>query len=270
MRTRLLVSSLAVAALTGIAGGIASASDAGVAPAAPPPTVPGLDIFADMGLTPEQTECLLTNISSVDTNDMGATMDLMTECGITMEQLLQMGSASTETLPAEESAPVASAPPPPAEFDAATAGSVLGLLGLDQAALDCLVVEANASAPADDAAAEAVFTTCAVGPLQILDAILALDAAAGGVVASDGTVPEEEEEAPATTVAGSPPVTSGNAMVDALLTELAAEGIDLSPEQGQCLLENIDIAQFDPNDVTALVGIFETCGIDIADLITGG
>jgi hypothetical protein len=266
MRKRLLVSSLAIAALAGLGGGIASASGAGVAPAAPPPTEPGLDIFADMGLTPEQTDCLLTNIGSVDTEDMAATMDLMTECGITMEQLLEMGETGTDTLPAVEPTIDDSPASVTADLDAATAGSVLALLGLDQAALDCLVVESDAAALIDDDAAEAVFTTCGVGPLQVLDAILALDAAAGGVV-GPGT---GEPETPANTVAGSPPVTSGNAMVDQLLAELQAEGIDLSPEQGQCLLENIDVAEFDPNDVTGLVGLLETCGIDIGDLITGG
>jgi hypothetical protein len=184
-----------------------------------------------------------------------------------MEQLLQMGETGTETLPAVEPTTDDSlAPLPAADLDAATAGSVLALLRLDQAALDCLVVESGTAVLTDDAAAEAVFTTCGVGPLQVLDAILALDAAAGGVVDPGTGTPE----GPATTVAGSPSVTSGNAMVDQLLAELEAEGISLSPEQGQCLLENIDVAEFDPDDVTGLVGLLETCGIDIGDLITGG
>ena len=67
---------------------------------------------------------------------------------------------------------------------------------------------------------------------QVLDAIVALDAAAGDAVASRHT---------ATTVAPTPAsvVSSGNPMVDLLLEQLAAQGITLDAEQGQCLLDNI-------------------------------
>ena len=63
-------------------------------------------------------------------------------------------------------------------------------------------------------------------------------------------------------------MTSGNAMVDLLLEQLAAQGINLDAEQGQCLLDNI--SDLDPNDMAAMLAVFETCGIEIADLLPGG
>jgi hypothetical protein len=61
---------------------------------------------------------------------------------------------------------------------------------------------------------------------------------------------------------------SGNAMVDLLLEQLAAQGINLDATQGQCILDNI--SDFDPNDMASVLSVLETCGIDIADLIPGG
>ena len=57
-------------------------------------------------------------------------------------------------------------------------------------------------------------------------------------------------------------------MVDLLLEQLAAQGINLDATQGQCLLDNI--SDFDPNDMAAMAAVFETCGIDIADLLPSG
>ena len=54
---------------------------------------------------------------------------------------------------------------------------MLALLGLDQAAVDCLV-SGSIGAPLDDAAAEQVFLGCGVGPAQVLEAIVALDTVA--------------------------------------------------------------------------------------------
>ena len=54
-------------------------------------------------------------------------------------------------------------------------------------------------------------------------------------------------------------------MVDLLLEQLEAQGITLDATQGQCLLDNI--SDFDPNDLSAMAAVFETCGINIADLI---
>ena len=259
MRRTVIASSISLVAVAGLAGGVAYGSDSNASPGATPTTaVPGMEIFTDMGLTAEQGECLVNNVGSVDMNDTAAMMDLMTQCGISMDQLLQIGQSTDSSEPAT-----------PGEIDPATVAAVLELMVLDQAMVDCLVAEAETAAPADDAAAEAVFVTCGVGPLQILEGIVALDAAAGaGAALSTTTV-----VGTATTTAGAPTtapgttVSSGNAMVDILLEQLAAQGINLDATQGQCLLDNI--SNFDPNDMSSVLTVMETCGIDITELATG-
>ena len=54
-------------------------------------------------------------------------------------------------------------------------------------------------------------------------------------------------------------------MVDLLLEQFAAQGITLDAKQAQCLLDNI--SDFDPGDLYGVAAVFETCGIDITDLI---
>jgi hypothetical protein len=263
MRKTLIASSVAALALAGLAGGVAVASNSEGSPAAAPTTtVAGTDIFNDMGLTPEQGDCLVANVGGVDLNDLTALMELMTQCGISTDQLLQVGedalAPDTTTLDADTTTLDAV---PPADIDPAAAAAVLALLGLDQPTVDCLVSAAETAPPTDDAAAESVFVSCGVGPLQILDAIVALDAAAG-----DATTPVDT--ATVTVAPSGSVVSSGNPMVDLLLEQLAAQGITLDAEQGQCLLDNI--SSLDPNDMTAMLSVFETCGINVADLIPGG
>jgi hypothetical protein len=258
MRRTVIATSLAVVSLAGLAGGVAYATDSGASPAAPTTTaVVGLDVFSDLGLTPEQAQCLVSSLGTVDVNDMGAMTDLMTQCGITMDQLLQIGEQTGSTLPGEITTSVAGAVPT-SEIDAEAAAAVLALFGLDKTAVDCLVGQAATLPPDDDAAAEVAFITCGVGPAQILAGIVALDAAAGDVVADTTD----------TSVAGAPPSTTGNAMLDLLLQQLAAQGIDLDAEQGQCLLDNI--SDLDPTDTASVVSVLETCGIDISDIVPGG
>jgi hypothetical protein len=251
---KILASSLVVVALGGLAGGISQA--AGADPAAPPDTTPGMDIFADMGLTPEQAQCLIDSVGSVDTNDMTALTNLMTECGISLDQLLQIGQESVVTVPPIPTTEALAEAPP--EIDAASAAAALASLGLDEATVDCLVSEA-ATATADDQDAETAFLNCGVGAAQILDGIVAIAAAAG----MDTTLTTEVLDATASTVES-----TGNAMVDLLLEELASEGINLDADQGQCLLDNI--SDLDPNDITAIAAVFETCGIELSDIIPGG
>jgi hypothetical protein len=268
MRNTVIASSLVVVALGGLAGGVASASDSGASPAAPSTTLPGMDVFTDLGLTPEQGQCLVDNIGSVDTDDMTALFDVMTQCGITMDQLLQIGEASATTLPA------VSAPSAPAvavssiAIDPASAAAALDQLGLDPVALECLAAASTPSAPADDAAAELIFEACGVGPLQVLEGILALHTAVGGGTTATTITPTTLT---ATTLSVATPATvteTGNAMVDILLQQLAAQGIILDPEQGQCLLDNI--SDIDPNDFTAIAAVLETCGIELSDIVPGG
>jgi hypothetical protein len=257
MRKTLIASSLAALAIVGLAGGAAFAAESDGSPATPTTLAPGMDIFADMGLTPEQGDCLVANVGSVDINDMTALMELMTECGISADQLAEIGSATATTAPATDSSTTAASLP--TDIDPATASAVLTLLGLDQTAVDCLV-SGSIGAPLDDAAAEQVFVGCGVGPAQVLEAIVALNTLAGAVGPVEPVVDVVATSGPA--------VTSGNAMVDLLLEQLAAQGINLDATQGQCLLDNL--SDFDPNDMAAMAAVFETCGINIQDLLPSG
>jgi hypothetical protein len=267
MRRTLIASSVAALALVGLAGGAVYAAESDSSPGAAPTTLaPGMEVFADMGLTPEQAECLVANVGAVDMNDLTALMALMTQCGISTEQLLQIGQTSDTTTVPEGTVAASPESTPPVELDSATVAAVFEVMGLDEATVDCLVEGASTAAPTDDQSAELVFLGCGVGPLAILDAIVALDAQSGAIVTEDLAVVED-------TVTGSlePPASvasSGNAMVDLLLEQLAAQGINLDATQGQCILDNI--SDFDPNDMASVLSVLETCGIDIADLIPGG
>jgi hypothetical protein len=253
MRNTVIASSLLVVALGGLAGGVASAT----AQAAPDTTLPGMDVFTDLGLSGEQGQCLVDNIGSVDMEDMTALFEMMEQCGITMEQLMQIGEA-TATLPAVPEATTAAV-----TIDPASAAAALDALGLDAVAVECLAAS-TPSAPADDVAAEATFQACGVGAAQVLAGILALDAAAGG--GTDVTT----DTLTASTLAVRAPATvpeTGNVMLDILLQQLAADGIMLDAEQGQCLLDNI--SDFDPTDFTAMGAVLETCGIELSDIAPG-
>jgi hypothetical protein len=262
MRKTAFVIPLVVVALGGLTGGMVNAT--GTAdPASPPDTTPGSDIFADLGLTPEQTQCLVESAGNIDTSDLTALTNLMSECGISLEQLMQIGQ-ETETVATVEAVPETVGPPasePSVEIDPAAATAALAALGLDQTAVDCLVAEAATATP-DDPGAEGAFNACGVGPAQLLAGIVALAEAGTG---SDAAPPATAEvaEAPPGSVAS-----TGNPMVDMLLEQLAAQGINLDAEQGQCLLENI--ADFDPNDVTSIANVLQTCGIELSDIVPGG
>jgi hypothetical protein len=260
MRRTWIASSVAVLALAGIAGGAAYAAESSGAPeAAPTSSLPGQDILTSLGLEPEQIECLAANLGSVDMNDQTALTDVMTQCGLTTDQISQIGQAIISTSLPEATAATTLESIPPAAFDPATVAALFELLGLDEATVDCVVSETEFAEPTDDAAAEAVLNNCGVGPLQVVEAIVALDAQSGAFVTEDSVVVED-------TVTGSlePPVSvasSGNAMVDLLLEQL-------DPAQAQCVLDNM--SEFDLDDLLASIDVLETCGIDITELIPGG
>jgi hypothetical protein len=270
MRKTLIASSVAALTLAGLAGGGAYATESGAFPTIPTSEVPGVDIFADLGLTSEQIDCLVSSIGSTDISDTAALMELFTQCGISIDELLQTGGTTESSIEPVVTETTALEAPPPAELDPEAVTAVFALFDLDQSAVDCLVGEAEAVAPTDDATAEGVFVTCGVGPLQLLEAIVALDALAGAIAAPVDTSTVTLEPPPTLDVAGTETtaVSSGNAMVDLLLEQLAAQGINLDAEQGQCLLDNI--SDFDPNDIDSVLAVMETCGIDLTDLLTGG
>ncbi len=252
MRKTLIASSLAALAIGGLAGGAAFAAESDGSPATPSTLPPGLDVLADMGLTPEQADCLVANVGTIDINDTAALSDLMTQCGVTF-------AVTAETTVESIEEPVTSGDTStPDDIDAATASAVLVLLGLDQTAVDCLV-SGSIGAPLDDAAAEQVFVACGVGPAQVLEAIVALNTLAGAIGPVESVVEVE-------VATSGPPATSGNAMVDMLITQFESSGITIDAEQAQCLLDNI--SELDPSDLAASLEVFtETCGIDITELI---
>jgi hypothetical protein len=261
MRKTLIASSVAVLALAGLAGGAVYAVNSDASPeAAPDTTAPAIDIFTELGVTPEQAQCLVANVAGIDTSDLTALTELMAQCGISIERLPRLGQSDVTTESSIVVETITSEAPPPGDLDPDTVTAVFALFDLDQSAVDCLVGEAEAVAPTDDATAEGIFITCGIGPLQVLEAIVALDAAAGDV--------DTAVDTPAVSLAPPESVTSsGNAMVDLLLEQLAARGINLNAEQGQCLLDNI--SSFDPSDLSSMLYVFEGCGIDVADVITG-
>ena len=68
MRNTLIASSVAAMAIVGLAGGAAFAAESSGSPATPSTTVaPEMDIFADIGLTPEQGDCLRRQCSDRST-----------------------------------------------------------------------------------------------------------------------------------------------------------------------------------------------------------
>jgi hypothetical protein len=84
---------------------------------------------------------------------------------------------------------------------------------------------------------------------------------------------------PATTVAGAPTTTAAaavtsttvagsNAFVELLQQQLRDQlGLEITPEQGQCLLDNA--GDLDPDDLQAVMTVLTTCGVEIGDLLGG-
>ena len=172
-------------------------------------------------------------------NDLTALMDPMTECGISTDQLLQIGQSAVTTTVASDVVVASDAPLPPGTLDAATLATVFEIMGLDEATVDCLVEgEATAPSPTDDQSAEAVFIGCGVGPLLILDAIVALHEQSGATTAESTTA---VAEAPGTTAGFVGQPVGRPAPRDA-----RHPGNHLDEDKKQCLLDNV--ADLDPND----------------------
>jgi hypothetical protein len=261
MRKTLIASSLAVVALGGLAGSIASASGSGADPAAPPDTTPGLDALSELGIDAEALQCIVENFGSADVTDMSAMTELIDQCGISLDQLMQLLQIGDETVATVENVigtvgeatattEVGEATVPP-DIDAATAAAALEALGLDEASVDCLVTEAATATP-DDAGAGAAFDNCGVGPAQLLDAIVALDAAASGTDAAPPTTAVDD-------VVPTSAASSGSEAFDIVIETLESAGIELEAEQEACLQENVE--GLDPTDITAITALLETCGI---------
>ena len=112
MRNLKVLTATAAAVCTLGIGGVVAAGPTTpqtLSPAQPPPTVPdgaSIDAVLDV-LTPEQITCVMEGIGTVDTTDMSAVLDLLTQCGVTTEQLLEISEASGEGGEPGGDAPVA-------------------------------------------------------------------------------------------------------------------------------------------------------------------
>src|SRR5687768_2403308 len=126
MRNTLIASSVAAMAIVGLAGGAAFAAESSGSPATPSTTLaPGMDIFADAGITQDQLLCIGSNAGSIDMSDLAALTDIFAECGISLEQLMQIGQGVAPTTTGASDVVVASdAPVPPGTLDAATLAAV--------------------------------------------------------------------------------------------------------------------------------------------------
>jgi hypothetical protein len=260
MRKTFILATIAVTALAGGATGVANASDA--EPSATPTTVPFMpDLESVMSvLTPEQLVCIAQSMGGVDTADPAAAMAALTECGVSMEQLMQIATGET---PATTVVGGTTTPPVGAPPDEATITAVLGLLGIDATDLACLS-GALAVPPADDTAALAILTGCQISLTELLQSIVTVGS--GGNAVSVPSVPS------VTTVVGTAAAT-GNPIADLLIEQFTSMGMTLTSEQATCLADQITSGTIDPatigQDMTALTNLLTTCGIELTDLMGG-
>ena len=252
MRKSLITSAIAASVLT--VGFAANSVQAGTDAAAPPDTIPGMDMLSGMGLTPDQTQCLVSSAGDLDLNDMNAVMGLMTECGIDPMSLVAGGATTsepavgTETTTGDETA-----------LDPAAAAAVLVMLGVDPVAAQCIedgLLAADAAGTDEDSLL--VLQDCGLTLNELLAGVVALNELAGG--AADA--PDSSDVA-APTVAGEGLVTD-NPMVGQIQDMLSQQGIELDSEQVSCLVDNV--GDLDMNDMTAAMSVFESCGISLTDL----
>lgn len=255
MRKSAIFTALAAAGLViGASAGALQAGDSASEPGAVPTTNPGLDGLAEMGLTPEQSACLVANAGSLDMNDMNSVMTIMTQCGIQLDDLT---GAGTDTGTNNDlTTPTVGAP---AVVDPAMAQVVIANIGLTSADLACLDNGLDPM-PADDQAALAVMQNCGLSLTGLL---------IGLVLTGAGGQPEPIDPTP--TIAAAPTtvaqVSTGDPMVDFLQQQLASQGINLTTEQASCLVTSM--GSINSEDMTAILTLFEQCGISITDLMGG-
>ena len=250
-----------VLGLGGLAGFAGSA-------AASPPDEP-IDIGAILDiLTPEQFTCIAQEMMSVAEEDLGAVMGVMEECGVTLDQLLEVATGQAtveESAPAtgqtavEEATPATTAPgtgtPLTGEPDADTITAVLEHFGIGSDDLTCIADGLAAATPGDDNAALLVLQECGLSLSTILEA-MALTQGAPTV--------------PTTTIAGSdtPSATTGDMLTDLMISTFESMGMTITPEQAQCLGEAA-MGGVDTTDMTAMMDLLGECGIEITDLLGG-
>ncbi len=255
MRRSLITSVIAASVLTvGLAGGVVQAGNRDQA--APPDTVPGMEMLTGLGLTPEQTQCLVDSAGDLDVEGMNAIMGLMTECGIDPMALVAGGAPTPEPAVGTETSVLDDA----AAIDPDTAAAVLTMLGLDQTSTQCIangLLAADAAGP-DEEDSLLLLQDCGLTLDDLLAGVVALSELAGS---ADSPATTEVVGAPTTAGEG---IASDNPMVTQIQDMLSQQGIELDEDQVSCLVDNV--GDLDPNDAAAAMAVFESCGISLTDL----
>ena len=204
----------------------------------------------------------MSNVVGVDLNDMTAIMNLMTQCGI--DPLALGTGVGTPTVPtpgvATTLVPVTGTGT--ATIDPADAASIMLMLGVDPTAAQC--IESGllaATSPGDDNEALTILQSCGLTLNDLLIGVLAVNDLAAGTGVT-----------PTLPVASGVPTTAGVAVDNPLVQQLIdlvrdQYGIELTPEQATCLLDNV--TGLDPNDMAATIAVMEQCGISLSDLSPG-
>ena len=263
MRRTLIFSALAASALTvGLAATVAQAGG-GRDPAVTPTTVPAipeLEDLSNLGITPEQSQCLIDNATATDTSDLNALLALMTQCGIDPMDIA--GGLDPSVEPLDPAVITESTKPGESvgteQVDPVSVASVLAGLGLDQIDLQCIEDGLTTAVPGDDNAALTMLQGCGLTLSGLLAGLAGLDDTVGAVDVP--TVPSVGSPTTVGIAAG-----SQGAIVEQIQQMLIDQyGIELTDEQVNCLVDNL--GSLDMNDMNTTVAVFESCGISLTDL----
>lgn len=280
MRRSLILGPVVAAALTvaGLSGVAQAGSDAGAdaapEPAATPTTVPGgmsLDQVLSM-LTPEQIECLVTSMGGTDPNalDLNATMALLQQCGISLDQLMP-GGGVTPAVPGvpggvPSTAPgVPGTPAVPGALDPATVSAILAMLGLDVNSLACITAGVSGGVVTDDVGALPILQNCGLTLVGLLNGL----AAVGSMATPGVTAPPLPPPLPGSTVPGvTAPGVTYDMMTQLFIDTFASMGMTLTPEQATCLAGQAT-SGIDTSDQAQILALLQSCNIDISQLLGG-
>ena len=148
---------------------------------------------------------------------------------------------------------------PPGTLDSATVAAVFEIMGLDEATVDCLVEGAATAAPRPTTSPpSSVFIGCGVGPLMMLDAIVALHEQTGATAAETTT-----------TVAGGAgdDGRGGRATRWSTCSSSSSPPRESTSTRRRASASSTTSPTSIPTTWRSVIGVLETCGIDIADLL---
>lgn len=235
--------------------------------------------YTIFGLDQARLQCIMAAMPPFEADDAVA-LQAVQGCGAQLMSILRGAvhvaqradmfldpTATTVALP-----PVVGADALP-DGDAFYVGFMLLLLPEETA---CLATGLAGATNEDDATALAIMQRCEVSlgqTLQMLSFALLNDVES---VPTDPTVPGTLAALPTvpTLPIGSPTSTPLISPDDPLVDQfqemlLDQEGIALDDEQAACLLSQIQAGGVDPDDMDAMLGLMEGCGITLTDLLPG-